>query len=278
MNDIKKTYPFVDLLKPELEAVIPILLAVAPDKRDKISGVYPALKRLVADKIRRATGLLGAEDEQEELPVTDEGLMPRRLVDHDALLVLTDQRLRDRVEPITLIPDYERTQQLGFPSAIVSWVRGKDVRETLRNALDTLWKDRSFDWSRTDDTFRQLDDAVAPIIDFVLAGHTHLERALPRRKRGGFYFNSGTWARLIELTPEVLADQVKFNKVFGALAAGTMDALDSYGPPKLVLKQHTVVAVRADRAGTHGELMHWELVKGKFDLVPVAPTAGMTTS
>jgi UDP-2,3-diacylglucosamine pyrophosphatase LpxH len=269
MNDIKKGYPFVDLLKPELQAVIPVLLAVAPDKHDRISGAFPVLKRLVVDKLRRATGLLGAGDQREELSSAEDGLMRRPLVDRDALLALADQRLLRGVEPITLVPDIERTQQLGRREAIVSWVRGRDVRETLRIALDDLSKDRSFDWSLEDDTFRQLDDMVAPDVNFILAGHTHLERALPRRKRGGFYFNTGTWARLIQLKRDMLADQAEFNKVYGALAAGTMDALDNF--PGLVAQRCTVAAVRAGPAETRGELLHWKTVSGSLELVRVPP-------
>jgi UDP-2,3-diacylglucosamine pyrophosphatase LpxH len=272
MNDIKKGYPFVDLLKPELEAVIPVLLALAPDMRDRIGGAFPILKRLVVDKLRRATGLLGADQEDE--PSGAEHGSKGRPVDREALLALADQRLLRGIEPIALVPDIERTQQLGRREAIVSWVRGRDVRETLRLALDDLWKDRSFDWSLEDDTFRQLDDMVAPDVHFVLTGHTHLERALPRRSRGGFYFNSGTWARLIQLKRAMLADQAEFNKAYGALAAGTMDALDNF--PDLVLQPCTVVAVKAGRAGTRGELLHWKAVNGGFDLVQVHPNVDMT--
>ena len=181
-------------------------------------------------------------------------------------MALMDERLQRGVEPISLVPDAERVQQLGLREAVWSWVRGGDAREILRKALDELQKDRSFDWSLEDDTFHQLDDTVAANVDFVLSGHTHLERALRRRKRNGFYFNSGTWARLIRLEADVLADQPEFNKVYGALAAGTMDALDEF--PGLVLRRRTVVAVKADPAGTRGELMHWDTVNGKLDLIP----------
>jgi hypothetical protein len=155
-----------------------------------------------------------------------------------------------------------------------SWISGGDTRETLRAALDDLQKDRSFEWSQEDETFRQLDEAIGPDIDFILAGHTHLERAVRRRKTTGCYLNSGTWVRLIKLEPRVLADQTEFNKVYGALAGGSMDALDKF--PGLVLRRRTVVAVRGGAAGTRGELVHWSAVGGKFELRPVNPHAGMT--
>jgi hypothetical protein len=72
----------------------------------------------------------------------------------------------------------------------------------------------------------------------------------------------------------VLADQTEFNKVYGALAAGTMDALDKF--PGLVLRRRTIVAVKADSAGARGELLRWDTVNGKLDLILVDPNAGMT--
>ena len=277
MNDIKKGYPFVDLLKPELEAVIPVLLAVAPEKRDRISGAFPVLRRLVADKVRRATGWLGAEDRTERVSV---GATPvvigRPAMNHDALMAAAEDQLWRDVEPIALVREAERDQQLGFREAAWSWIRGGDPRETLRTALDGLQKDRSFEWTQEDDTFRQLDRSIGQDVDFILAGHTHLERALRRSKTGGFYLNSGTWVRLIKIDPKILADQAEFNKVYGALAAGTMTALDAF--PELVLRKRTVVVIRAAARGTRGELMHWKTDGGKSDLKPLDPPAGMTKS
>ena len=49
-------------------------------------------------------------------------------------------------------------------------------------------------------------ESIAPEVDFVVAGHTHLARSLPRKKGEGFYFNSGTWIRLIRLTDPVIGE------------------------------------------------------------------------
>jgi UDP-2,3-diacylglucosamine pyrophosphatase LpxH len=275
MNDIKKRYPFVDLLKPELEAVIPVLMAVAPDKRDRIGGAFPVLKRLAMDKMRRATGWLGAEEQVEDISWAVAAVPLRRArMNHEELMRDAEDRLLGGVQPMSLVRDTDRAEQLGLPEAAWSWMRGRDARETLRLALDDLQNDRSFEWSREDDTFRRLDEAIGPDVDFILAGNTHLERALRRRKTNGLYFNSGTWVRLIKLEPNVLADQAEFNKVYGALAAGTMEELDTF--PGLVLRRPTVVAIRASGAGTRGELMRWSTVDGKLALDPIHPQAGMT--
>ena len=110
----------------------------------------------------------------------------------------------------------------------MDWDTWRRPRETLS---PKRWKTaerpqfRLVDWK----TIRFANSTTRRVgVDFILAGHTHLERALRRRKRRGFYFNSGTWARLIRLSAPALADQAEFNKVYGALAAGTMDALEGF--------------------------------------------------
>ena len=274
MNDIKKGYPFVDLLKPELEAVIPVLLALAPDMHQKILGAFLVLKRLAADKVRHSFGFLSGDVEAQAVRI-DRSPAPRQTrlrMNHDALMAAAEEQLTRGVDPLALVADELRAEKLGIAGAAWSWATGGDTRSTLRKALSDLQNDRSFEWSLEDDTFRQVDELVAPDVDFVLTGHTHLERALPRRRQRGYYLNTGTWVRLIQLRPQVLADQSEFNKVYGALAAGTMQALDKF--PELILRRRTVAAIRKTSQGVRGELLRWN--GGDDPLQPVNPQAGMT--
>lgn len=274
MNDIKKDYPFVDLLKPEREAVIPVLRTLTPVKIQQYEDAGKVIKRLLWDKLRRKIRLLGVEDKADVGTVADAAFAGRPSMNHDALMNEAERRLVQNVEPISLVSDAERVQQLGRLEAGLIRAAGGELREILRARLDQLIVDRSFQWSQEDDTFRQLDEKIAPDVDFILAGHTHLERAIPRRGRNGFYFNSGTWARLIQLKPEVLTNQSEFNKVYGALSAGTMAALDNF--TDLVLHRCTVVAVRADADGTRGELLRWENKRGVLGLNRVDDLASWT--
>jgi UDP-2,3-diacylglucosamine pyrophosphatase LpxH len=65
MNGIKREYPFVDLLKPEVEAVVPVLLAMDPKQIQKVSRLTAVGTRLAWDTVRRMTGFLAAGEEAE---------------------------------------------------------------------------------------------------------------------------------------------------------------------------------------------------------------------
>jgi UDP-2,3-diacylglucosamine pyrophosphatase LpxH len=271
MNGLKRKYPFVDLLKPETQGAVPTLLALAPDQHDKLFAIGATVGRLAWDKLKRATGFLGAQEEDDDLPgrtaaaadifaarpapaaaAAGAGLYDR---DEYAKLLLdgaSDQYHRG-VDPMSLLSSDEVGGYLGLTSAVYKLFRGEDRSEVLREALEGLHKDRSFDPTAEDETFKLLDEAVGEGFDFVIAGHTHLRRALERKqKRGTWYFNSGTWARLIRLEDRVLRDADEFRKVFDSFREGTMQALDDH--PNLVTRILTVVAVRADGRKTHGEL------------------------
>jgi UDP-2,3-diacylglucosamine pyrophosphatase LpxH len=270
MNDLKRSYPFIDLLKPEMQAVVPTLLALAPDQHDKLHAIGATVRRLVWDKLKRATGFLDSDDGSltgrlaslaNITPVPGPG--PRNIsrsgvVDFgsrkyaDALLEETEQRLSRNVDPLSLISSDERGEYLGLSSAVMRLFRGEDTSEVLRQALEKLRQDRSFDLQEEDETYTSLDEQMGDGTAFVVAGHTHLARALPWKKGRGWYFNSGTWARLIKLEKHVLESKEQFTQVFHAFKAGTMEALEAL--PKLVMRQLTVVAIWSEGASTHGEL------------------------
>lgn len=273
MNTIKQDYPFVDLLKPETQAVIPTLLALAPDQHDKLRAIGSVARQLTWDTFRLAAGFLGSQ--------TGEALSGRTVAATDMLAARTSSFAArgmsnfDRQEYAeTLLDDAEASFQrnrspmmlvgedalggyLGLTSAFKKLVFGADKAEVLREALSDLGQDRSFDPTADDKTFNKLDEQVGDNFDFVIAGHTHLRRALKRKQKSGWYFNSGTWARLIKLDGSVLRDAEAFKRVFEVFGERSMEKLDSF--PNLVLRILTVVAIRADEQGTHGELQQVNL-------------------
>ena len=269
MNGLKSQFPFIDLLKPEAQAVLPTLLALAPEQQDKLSAIAATARRLLWDKLKLATGFLGREEEAaRELKMLEPDFLPvypsasfYLLADNlattsnqqyaDTLLELTEKRLQDNVHPASLISNNLRGQNLGFSSALMKIIQGEDRSEVLREALENLHQDRSFDLNQADETFKRLDDQMGDAFDFIIAGHTHLERALPRQKKKGWYYNSGTWVRLIKLEEEQLKDTEQFRQVFNAFKAGTLEALEPY-----VRQRLTVVVITTNGQHTQGRLQH----------------------
>lgn len=259
MNGIKRKFAFVDLLKPEVGGVVRALAAIAPEEAERIDDLIPVLLRLARDSVLRLTGFLG-ETEQIEgrasgRAAVQTGSTSLRM-DRDMLLAAVEGQLLRNKEPIDLVPRDLQGQYLGTFSGIFGYFFGGiSPSEALRDALEEFQHDLRFSWEdASDTTYRAYNELIGDEIDFVLTGHTHLERALPRRT-GGEYFNSGTWARLIRFAPEVLVDAKKFAKVYEALAAGPMADLDAH--PDLVLRWRTVVMISDDGSRTHGQLMRW---------------------
>ncbi|KAA5544878.1 metallophosphoesterase family protein [Adhaeribacter rhizoryzae] len=279
MNGLKVQYPFIDLLKPEAQAVLPTLLALAPEQQDKLFAITATARRLLWDKLRITTGFLGREVTNQEINITEPVSLPtyssgfyyqaagsmatKNNQQYAAeLLAETEKRLQANVRPVTLVDQDRRAQNLGLPTALFKFIWGEDKSEVLREALEQLQEDRSFDLDQEDETFERLNTLVGDQVDYIIAGHTHLERVLPRRQKKGQYFNSGTWAKLIKLEKKLLQDQAKFREVFNAFKAGSMQALEPY-----VVRRFPVVAIIADGPITTGKLRYLNPKPGEPILV-----------
>ncbi len=261
MNQVKARYPFVDLLKPETEGVVPILAALNPQLLRKLQDLTGIARRRAVDAARLRTGFLDADtaataDSAGAAPlswsVPAAGPPGQGAA---ALLARAETAWQHGVQPITLVRG-DAGEQLGVWGATWDWLTGKPRAEVLREALEFLDKDRSFDAAAPDDTFNSIDALVAPGIDIVLTGHTHLERSLRRQRGFGHYFNSGTWAKLMCISPQVRQDPARFARLFALLDGSPVAALAA-AEPTLVLQRNTVVSLWRDAAGaTQAELRH----------------------
>ena len=282
MNGIKRRFPFVDLLKPEVEAVVPTLLALDPSALPTLREVAMVAGRRAWDAARMATGFLGdvpvgvdgvpAGQVRAPAPVLATGAGRRSArngggIANESLQLIrvVENEARQGTDPMDLL-GHDPGKQLGFWSATWNLVTGKPMHQVLREALEDLDKDRSFDIGQPDETFKRLDALVASDIEYVVAGHTHLERALPRKSGHAYYFNSGTWARLIRIEEGIRQDPVKFEHLFNLFKGGSMDILDK--EPGLVIKRCSIVSIWMDNAGaTYGELRR--MVSGHGQPSPV---------
>jgi UDP-2,3-diacylglucosamine pyrophosphatase LpxH len=261
INEIKRRYPFVDLLKPETAAVLPILAALNPAVHRKLLDLASIAGRKAWDVARMAAGFLeadaGVATNASAAPTLPAFPAPAASQDSAALLDDVESAWRQNVLPISLVRGAQ-DQKLGFWNAARDYAARKPTHEVLRQALEYLDRDGSFDPTTPDATFRDLDAMIGPEIDLVIAGHTHLERSLARRRGRGHYFNTGTWARLIRVKPEVRQDPVQFEQLFRLLDGATMQKLDaarigaSGAENGVVLKRNSVVIVEAQGAGAPG--------------------------
>lgn len=275
MNQVKAAYPFVDLLKPETQAVVPILSALNPALLKRMQELGAVAARTATDLVRLRTGFLGADGDDEAAaaagapPPAWRGPAPGASA--QVLMEQAEQAFAAGVTPISLVRATQ-AEQLGLWQAAWDWLRGQPRHEVLREALEFLDKDRSFDPTAPDDTFRQFDSRVAPEIDLLLTGHTHLARSLKRSRGNGHYFNSGTWARLMRVAPEVRKDKERFRQLYELLGRARMADLDQQ--PGLVMRPNTVVSIWADAQGaTQAELRQVQATgKTGFSAVPVAGT------
>jgi UDP-2,3-diacylglucosamine pyrophosphatase LpxH len=254
MNEIKRKYPFVDLLKPETEAVLPILAALDTGAHRKLSELARIVTRKARDAARIRTGFLDSNLQDAAIDIGD--LAAPTFATHsatrnsDTLMRDVESAWHDDVTPISLVRSMQE-QQLGFWTAARSFVTGSPKHEVLREALEQLDHDRSFDPAVADDTFDRLDALLGAGIDIVVAGHTHLERSLQRRRGSGHYFNCGTWARLMRIEPEVRQNRLEFERLFRLLDGGTLEMLDkarvnvNESEREVVLRRNTVVVIKA---------------------------------
>lgn len=255
MNPIKRTLPFVDLLKPEDDAVPKVLLSLDAWRRDL--GLAEILRRAVTisarriqSRLRLARGTLGAENQARQSPFEsfeDESVDDVEAMDAPHLYQVVE---RDYEAEVRLLDLVDTKASLGM-TRTAAIAMGIAPRANLRATLqETLLRDSSFKVSVPDDTCARLDAWVGRDVDVLIAGHTHLEKHIypaPNR-RHGVYLNTGTWIRLIELKEEFLEPQ-HFDEFVAALTVQTMAELDNAridGLP-LITRRRTVGVVEHDK-------------------------------
>jgi predicted phosphodiesterase len=270
MNEVKRRYAWIDLLKPETKAAIGVLVVLDPGQVAKISRGIPVLWEKLRGTLK-LSGLLSAD----ETGVTDGPASQKVALDEllgpnllggiqaarpvsgnsgDSMLLQAEAAL-EKPRSRTAGPD----ETLGWGQLAWDWLAGVEKPEALRRALkDWLRGDRTFDLRDRDETFDAVTAKVGPAVDFIVTGHTHLERAIEVDARR-CYFNCGTWIRLLRFSESMLEDPGLFEKVYGVLMRGSMEEIDrgeiAPGLP-LILNRTSAVSIRTDGDGVVGELLH----------------------
>jgi hypothetical protein len=278
MNQVKKSYPFVDLLKPENKPVLSTLLTLDPGLVRQVPLQAPvSVVRGMATGNREVSALLSAGVNPEEVvstatlepaniielmgPNLAEGVRTFQSGSEDDLLMAAERDLAKNLV-VDAPPSTPAGATLGIGDIVAGALGFLPREEALRRALkDWLGDDDTFDITKEDDTFKAIVPRVGPGVDFIVTGHTHLARNI-ECSGGRRYFNCGTWIRLLRLTPQALNDAKIFNGIYQALAKGTMEALDDAakipgpgGEVDLLLDRTDAVKISRDGSGVTGKLI-----------------------
>jgi UDP-2,3-diacylglucosamine pyrophosphatase LpxH len=222
VNVLKPDHPFVDLVKPETEALLPVLLALNPSARAHLRTVLGL--RAQAQRAGLATPLIPKQPHHIAAMGTlaGSGMSPlsaqASAAVPDQLYACLQQRLTDGLpeflEALDLQDlgrddggpqDIARGWQPKLDSALglmrLLWDghyhRFQKRLPALWHALRQLNGESPFDWRQPpDDEYGAAARALhGNGFALVLFGHTHLARAVDMAN--GWYFNTGTWADLI---------------------------------------------------------------------------------
>lgn len=226
MNPIKSTYRIIDLLKPENEAAIPVLMAIEPGYRTVLTriaalGLQARKHRLAAPAMPSFAGDISAQsgggsfadnsfasDISSSAPAPDplDTIMRERLGAQAPQLMATVRAPASFAEDISARETIDRS--LGLARLLLSSGRAalQSRMPALLAAVRSLQGDTTF--ARDAECFSEYlgaaKDLAAGGFDYVIFGHTHAARdvALPG---GARYLNLGTWADLILFPSHVLS-------------------------------------------------------------------------
>jgi UDP-2,3-diacylglucosamine pyrophosphatase LpxH len=280
MNQVKRRYAWIDLLKPETQAATGVLLVLDPSQATNMTRVPPIAGELIRGELQ-FQGRLGGEAAIAQPAPTVDRLLGANLAQGLKLGVATAQKSGDLLAQEMLLQAEANFSSPGSPAAataakmaaqpvsdemlglprlvwdrMTGWITGVGKCEALRRALlDWLADDKTFEISTRDFTYVHIMQTVGTDIDFVVTGHTHLHRAIDAGS-GRYYFNTGTWIRLLRFSPAMLKDAASFQPVFDVLEDGQLSTIDAadFGGEKFVLDRTSAVCIKAESTGVTGTL------------------------
>lgn len=224
MNPIKAQYRLIDLLKPENEAMIPVLMAIEPGYRSVLTRIAalglqarkhrlaePAMPSFAGDISAQGAASFAEESFASDISATTpapdalDTILRERLGADAARAMSVATRTAVFAEDISARETIDRS--LGLARLLLGSSRDAiDSRlPALLSAVRSVQCDTTF--ARDAECFAEYlgaaKDLAAGGFDYVIFGHTHAARdvALPGGSR---YLNLGTWADLILFPSHIL--------------------------------------------------------------------------
>lgn len=222
INTVLAEAPFINLLKPENQAAIPLLIAIEPNLKQVLSNILslaPIIPRKSGSRLLTAAvpanrdnltgdhGTAGPIDGLEKLlrPMlgADAGLFlnpPESPLGVAQMAQDTFTWIKQRAEQIAAT----LKERLNLIKLIKDGARLKLLEIAFRQLRD----DASFKQNQEKAEYRDAAEAMLMTgkFDVVVFGHTHLQKRVEIQREGlapGSYLNTGTWADVIKL-PEAL--------------------------------------------------------------------------
>jgi len=213
MNPIKQEYAFVDLLKPETGAVVPILAVLNPTLWKRAA---PVLQQRIAAWYRGQFSSEGIPERGDyvagtSVPVSRETEIPESLTEP---FIVADKLVSRLAQGDDMIASLEDLSIVALLKAFRGW---------------RAEADRSFSVDLEDREYVVPAKALAKRgFKVVVFGHTHLAKHISL-ENGDVYLNTGTWADLMRIPASVYAgsesegtqalksflDRVKNNDIVG---------------------------------------------------------------
>ena len=228
MNPIKKRYRFIDLIKPENETIIPLMLALEPSLRSQIIRLFKIYAKDVINdflendenvttrSISPAVARSSQQQEEEEMKDILSAILPKEMSADDFMQALEVEQHTD-FEIVTERGITERS--LGTsPALSFGWVSGvfdllfrnrkSDLKKrlpALLQSLRILQTDKSFelDSENLTDYLNAANRLRRNGFQYVVFGHTHFARQVSLGDNS-YYYNTGTWADLMQFPQEIL--------------------------------------------------------------------------
>ncbi len=238
MNPVKTSYPFIDLLKPETGAAMPILLALEPGTRSLLGRLALMVNKARKHKLVGAAmpgfgGDIHAGGDEggpfgEDIGSFNDDMGSGAPIangdgsddDSDALAAVVQEAMGDAADgflaefsqPAAIGEDISSgdffDRSMGLASLLLAR-NDEDVERrlpSLLKALRSVQDDKSFD--RSVETAREYLDAARELarggFRCVVFGHTHLAKRV-LLDDDAIYINTGTWADVMGFPMEILA-------------------------------------------------------------------------
>ncbi len=211
LNPIKEHYSFIDLLKPEAEAAFPVILALEPGRRGelaKVAGLMIKARELrdrqLARNFESDIAALPSAPSVPKAPAPDPlGDILERTVGRRDFALAPPSRSGEGVAQISAL------SMLSSFWTLLTGHKDESWQHRLYDLLDAL---RAFQGPDCFDRSKESDPVYwkeaqwlgsgEGAVRHVVFGHTHLAKQVQLAQ--GYYFNSGTWADLLELPRGIL--------------------------------------------------------------------------